>query len=77
MQIVNSSASCTACRTCQLMCSFHHVGRFQPEEASITIQRNNRTGNLVWTLDSSCDLCAGESGLLCIAYCQYGALRLE
>ncbi len=76
MAITVDLSTCTACRTCQLMCSLHLTGRFQPEKASITITRDNIAGILCWSVDSSCDMCIGEKLPLCISHCSYGALRM-
>jgi len=76
MAITVDLSVCTACRTCQLMCSLHQTGRFQPAKASITINRDNIAGSLRWIVDTTCDMCVGEKLPLCISHCSYGALSM-
>ena len=75
MGIVLDSKACYGCRTCELVCSFHHTRAFSPEAASIKIVRHNETGEVSWSIDATCDLCHGESQPYCVQYCLYGALR--
>lgn len=75
MKIVRDTEACYGCRTCELVCSFHHKKVFSPELSSIRVSMNNRTGVINWSIDSSCDSCKGESRPLCVGYCIYGALR--
>ena len=77
MKVYANEVLCTTCRTCQLVCSFHHVKRFQPDKASISIHRDNRTGSISWAVDETCDLCRNEKASLCISNCPFGALRME
>jgi anaerobic carbon-monoxide dehydrogenase iron sulfur subunit len=65
---------CTGCRTCELACSFHHTGAFAPASSSIRIGRSNRTAEMEWVVEASCDLCAGEPEQSCVRYCQYEAV---
>lgn len=67
---------CYGCRTCELACSFHHVGVFSTKHSSIRISKSNRTGVINWDLSSSCDDCEKEERPLCVKYCSYGALEL-
>lgn len=74
MQIKRDPGACYGCRTCELACSFHHGRVFSPELSSIKVSRNNRTGKIKWNIDSTCDLCSGETERLCIQFCAYKAL---
>ena len=75
MQVVMDTESCYGCRTCELACSFHHRRVFSPDLSSIRVARNNRTGKIEFSIDSSCDFCKGEARPLCVEYCFYGALK--
>lgn len=75
MKIIRDTEACYGCRTCELVCSFHHAGVFSPELSSIKVLRNNRTARIGWSIDSTCDSCKGEKKPLCVEYCIYGALK--
>jgi len=68
---------CYACKTCELACSYHHTGAFQPANSSISVERDHLNGEWTWTLNSSCDLCKNESEPLCVKYCFYNAIVIE
>jgi carbon-monoxide dehydrogenase iron sulfur subunit len=74
-KIERNAEACYGCRTCELACSFHHQRVFSPEHASIKVSLNNRTDEIYWDLDSTCDSCKDEPSPLCVRYCVYGALR--
>ena len=74
-KIVRNAEACCGCRTCELICSFHHSNVFSPELSSIKVLRNNLTGDIEWFIDTTCDSCGGEAKPLCVKYCIYGALR--
>jgi Fe-S-cluster-containing hydrogenase component 2 len=74
MKIIRDTEACYGCRTCELVCSFHHKGVFSLGGGSITVKRDNNTGEIKWTIDSTCDSCDGEDQPLCVKYCVYGAL---
>jgi Fe-S-cluster-containing dehydrogenase component len=67
-------AQCAGCRACELACSFRRTGTFWPAASSIHIGRSNQTAEMSWSLDPTCDLCAGEAGPVCARYCQYDAI---
>ena len=75
LKIVVDTRACYGCRLCELACSFHHGRVFSPELSSIKVLRNNQTGEISWSVDSSCDSCSGEAKPLCVQYCVYGALK--
>ncbi|SDP79211.1 aldehyde ferredoxin oxidoreductase C-terminal domain-containing protein [Desulforhopalus singaporensis] len=67
---------CYSCKTCQLICSYHHTGSFWPEKSSIEAYRNQQNGYVKWSVDNTCDGCSGESEVLCVKHCVYGALTI-
>jgi carbon-monoxide dehydrogenase iron sulfur subunit len=77
LKIISDVEACYGCRTCELACSFHHRGLFSPELSSIRVSRNNRTGEIELSIDSTCDYCGGEARPLCVQYCLYGVLKEE
>lgn len=74
-EILTNEKACYTCRMCELACSFHHEGVFRPESSSIKVSRNNQSGQIGLSIDSTCDLCQGEARPLCVRYCLYGALK--
>ena len=73
--VQRNAEACYGCRTCELVCSYHHEKMFSPERSSITVSLNNLTGEIGWRVDSTCDSCKDEPGPLCVTHCVYGALR--
>jgi Fe-S-cluster-containing dehydrogenase component len=67
---------CRACQCCMLACSYHHRRAFSPAFSSISVTRNNQNGIVEWSIDSTCDDCAGEPEQLCAKYCAYGVLTI-
>ena len=76
MKTLRNNMACYGCRACQLICSFHHTGEFNPEKSSIKVYRNYVDGNITWSLDSTCDGCVNEKEPLCTKYCAYKAIEL-
>lgn len=69
--------SCGGCRTCEMVCSFHHTGDYNPSRSSIKIlEKNNGAGYLVWLLEENgndgfaCDRCPGLDTPLCRQVCR-------
>ena len=75
-RIVRDAGRCYGCKSCQLVCSFHHTGSFWPEKSSIQVTRNPQTGVVKWEIDESCDLCEREHQPLCVRFCSYEALKM-
>jgi Fe-S-cluster-containing hydrogenase component 2 len=75
MQISVNKKKCKDCCICELACSFHHMGEFLPEYASIRIY-SDRNGGLDVTILSTCDLCTKEKLPLCMEFCPSGAIKL-
>lgn len=66
---------CTGCRACEMACSWHSAGLFDPERSHIRVYRDNRRGEIQVVLNSTCDQCAGEEFPLCIKFCAPEALK--
>jgi len=75
MRIVWNPALCYGCKTCQLICSFHHTGSFWPDRSSIKVTRNPQNGVIRWSIDSTCDRCS-KNGPQCVKYCALHAINV-
>jgi Fe-S-cluster-containing hydrogenase component 2 len=69
--------SCGGCRTCEMVCSFHHKGEFIPSLSSIKIlERENEPGFLLFLVENKhqggipCDSCGKLDVPLCLQYCK-------
>jgi Fe-S-cluster-containing hydrogenase component 2 len=73
--ILLNPLKCQGCRICEAACGFHHSGHieFNPVKSSTHISRDNDTAVISMSVDSTCDLCAGEDVPLCVKYCAYEA----
>lgn len=76
MKVLINSQLCYACKTCQIVCSFHHTQAFWPEKSSIHISRNYQNGDINCYIDSTCDECRGENMPLCFKFCSYDAIQI-
>ncbi len=76
--IVLDPTRCKGCRMCEAACGLHKTGHaaFNPALASTRIHRDNDSGKITISLDSSCDGCRGEETALCVKHCAYGARRV-
>lgn len=77
MRLCRDAKACYGCRSCELACSYHRHRAFSPGGGAIQVRKDNKTGLIQWVRDSSCDLCMGEDGPLCVRFCPYEALRAE
>ncbi len=77
MGIIRDGNLCYGCKTCQLICSFHHTKAFWPEKSSINVLRNPQNGTIKWCIKTTCDKCSDEVEPLCVKYCVYGALHIS
>ena len=77
MKIRRSPEKCYGCRSCELACSFHHLGVFSPGGGSIRAFKNQETGEIHWERDATCDLCRGEERPWCVRFCSYEALDVR
>ena len=71
---------CGGCRTCEMVCAYHHKGVFAPSASSIKIVENeDRSGYRVELLSATtaegmaCDLCGGLDVPLCVQHCREAA----
>ncbi|MBW2147922.1 MAG: hypothetical protein JRG73_03730 [Deltaproteobacteria bacterium] len=63
---------CTGCRVCELVCSMHHEGKFEPEKARVKVVRVGMPEIPVPVLQKNCDYCKGDP--TCVKYCAYGVI---
>jgi Fe-S-cluster-containing dehydrogenase component len=68
--------SCGGCRTCEMACSFHHTGEFNPSISSIRIiEKEGDSYFFVELVEKAegaimaCDGCKGFKVPLCMQYC--------
>jgi anaerobic carbon-monoxide dehydrogenase iron sulfur subunit len=57
-------ANCTGCGICQLVCSMHNYGEYNPKKSYIKLIRNKEAGVTIPTLDINCLLCGR-----CVEWC--------
>jgi Fe-S-cluster-containing hydrogenase component 2 len=69
--------TCGGCRTCELVCSYHHLGAFVPAASSMKIlEKKEGSGYLVSlkeeadTSGPACDGCEGLDVPWCLEYCR-------
>jgi len=67
---------CCGCRSCEMVCSFHHLGVFQPSASSIEINEQDGGKMCSVTIHKTrlgthlaCDKCAGLEVPLCVKIC--------
>lgn len=75
MKIIRDYEACYGCAACEMACSFHHTKAFSHDSSSISVFKDDKTGNIKWQIDSTCDSCKGEEEPLCIKFCRYDALK--
>ncbi|MFQ5710171.1 MAG: 4Fe-4S dicluster domain-containing protein [Candidatus Geothermarchaeales archaeon] len=64
--------NCTGCLHCQVRCSFHHTGRFNPLRSRIKIRRIDRKERFRISFSPECAEC---EVLTCVDACFYDALK--
>ena len=69
--------TCGGCRTCEMLCSFHHTGEYNPSVSSIRIlEKEGTAGYAVLLIEENgpdgfaCDLCRGLTRPLCVKVCR-------
>jgi Fe-S-cluster-containing hydrogenase component 2 len=78
-------ADCGGCRTCELVCGYHHTGQFNPNRSSLHIinRDDGKPGyfieiNLFDVGDSpGCDGCIDLDTPMCVSYCHQDLDLLE
>ena len=65
MRITVDAKKCVGCRTCELVCGYHHSGQFNPELSSIKINFDYNF-NLSITVAEDCN-CSEEP--MCMTFC--------
>gem|GEM_PF-3248949 len=60
---------------CEMICSFVHLGQFQPSKARIKIYKVEPRGLDMPVIGSSCDLCRVEGYPQCVRYCPTAVLK--
>ena len=76
MEIIRHPKACRGCRVCEIFCSYHQKKAFSPQGGAIRVNKDNRTGEIRWYKDETCDQCINEEQPLCARFCSYGALRV-
>jgi len=67
---------CNGCRTCELVCSLHLSGMFDPYSSAIRIVRPDVHGPISSEIRDGCDLCSGLSIPYCVEFCPTDAVFL-
>ncbi|MFC1994865.1 hypothetical protein ACFLVK_00450 [Chloroflexota bacterium] len=63
--------SCNGCRICELVCSMHKEGEYNPKKSCIQVLSNKETETNIPVLDMNCDFCG-----LCLKWCPSKALSI-
>jgi Fe-S-cluster-containing hydrogenase component 2 len=67
-RLLVDSSECSGCRYCEMVCSFHHEGRFSPSLSRVTVVKEDRYGMDYPVFCRQCEDCPP------IATCPTGAL---
>lgn len=69
--------SCGGCRTCEMACSFHHTGKFEPSVSSlVVIDKKDSKGFIIQIINKckngrfACDECEGFDIPTCVEWCK-------
>jgi len=65
--VLTDMTKCTGCRMCELACSMHHEGVFDPGKARIKVHLIGLPEVPVPVLKKKCNYCAGDP--TCVKYC--------
>ena len=68
MRIRVDAEKCSGCRLCEMVCSFHHEGRFSPRLSRVLVIKEDKYGLDYPVFCHQCDPCPS------IATCSIGAL---
>jgi Fe-S-cluster-containing dehydrogenase component len=72
--ICHHPKACYGCHTCELICSLHLTGAFQPGGGAIVVDWQPDTETITWACSNACDGCEAHPVPLCVTHCLYGAL---
>jgi len=71
--------NCGNCKTCEIICCYHHTGHFAPSPSSFRVKENPEgEGYLILIAEKdqgtekACDGCKGEEIPLCVEVCEEG-----
>jgi Fe-S-cluster-containing hydrogenase component 2 len=73
-KITIDTGKCNACRTCELICSFHRMNGFNPSQSSVKVFRDDDKGVIEVLINTMCDGCPNEIQPLCAKFCSSGCL---
>jgi Fe-S-cluster-containing hydrogenase component 2 len=76
-QVAFRAELCTACRSCEIACSFARLGEYRPSAAGLAVQLDRLTGAVDLSFTGDCADCLDEPNPPCVAFCPPGALILE
>ena len=68
-RLVVDAEKCSGCRLCEMVCSFHHDGRFSPSLSRVTVVKDDRHGMDYPLFCRQCDPCPS------VEACPTGALK--
>ena len=68
--LIVDADKCTGCRQCELACSMHNFGEFNPTRSNIRVLKNKTTDLHLVAWGTGCDLCQE-----CVSACLAGALE--
>ena len=74
MGLVVNKEKCVGCRTCELACSFYHVGEFCPENSNIRIFFTD-DGDIEIDISSNCNFSNKDAEPPCVEFCPTQALK--
>jgi len=90
-RITVDAAQCSGCRYCEMVCSYHHEGKFSPTLSRVSVIREDRYGMDYPVLCRQCQPCPAQSGDgtvrvdheactgcgVCVGACPYDAIKLD
>ena len=75
--MIFETEKCGGCRSCEMVCSYHHKGVFQPSISSIKIlDTDDELGFRISLAEQdkgkciACDECKGLDEPICVKYCR-------
>jgi Fe-S-cluster-containing hydrogenase component 2 len=86
MIIVKNPENCTGCLICEMVCSFHHTGKYSRRHSSIRVSKSildpAKGPEITIAYEEEkrkpvCDLCRGEGAPLCARHCPEDVLGVE